>query len=145
MQSWLATRLTRYLMARLRAGDPRPTNRLDAPDVTLTFPGQNSWSGRYRGKAEVGRWRQRMAAAGIQIFADEVVAVGPPWHSRLLIRGHDYLRDASGTTVYDNRYVIWAHLRWGRLKEYEVYEDTHEANRFDTWLTEHRPDLAVAA
>jgi ketosteroid isomerase-like protein len=145
MQSWLATKLTEYLMARLRAGDPRPTNRLDAPDVTLTFPGQNSWSGRFRGKAEVARWRQRLVQAGIQIFPDEVVAVGPPWRTRLLIRGHDYAQDDAGATVYDNRYVIWAHLRWGRLKEYEVYEDTHKANAFDEWLSEHRPGLRMAA
>jgi ketosteroid isomerase-like protein len=145
MQSWVANKLTTYLMARLRAGDPRPTNLLDAPDVTLTFPGQNSWSGQFHGKAEVGRWRQRLVAAGIQIFPDEVVAVGPPWRSRLLIRGHDYALDDTGATVYDNRYVIWAHLRWGRLKDYEVYEDTHRANAFDEWLAEHRPGLQMAA
>ena len=145
MQSWLAMKLTQYLMARLRAGDPRPTNRLDAPDVTLTFPGQNSWSGQFRGKAEVGRWRQRLVAAGIQIFPDEVVAVGPPWHNRLLIRGHDYMLDDTGEKVYENRYVIWARLRWGRLQEYEVYEDTHKANQLDGWLAEHRPELAAAA
>jgi ketosteroid isomerase-like protein len=145
MQSWAATKLTEYLMARLRAGDPGPTNRLDAPDVTLTFPGQNSWSGQFRGKDEVRRWRQRLVAAGIQIFPDEVVAVGPPWHTRLLIRGHDHAFDDSGATVYDNRYVIWARLRWGRLKEYEVYEDTEKANTYDAWLAEHRPEVRMAA
>jgi len=145
MQSWLATKLASYLMARLRAGDPRPTNRLDAPDVTLTFPGQNSWSGEFHGRAEVARWRRRLVDAGIQIYPDEVVAVGPPWRTRLLIRGHDHARDDAGATVYDNRYVIWAHLRWGRLKEYEVYEDTHKANAFDAWLAEHRPGVRVAA
>ena len=44
MQSWLATKLISYLMERLRAGDARLLLWLDAPDVTLTFPGQNSWS-----------------------------------------------------------------------------------------------------
>jgi ketosteroid isomerase-like protein len=145
MQSWLATKLISHLMARLRAGDPRLLLWLDAPGVTLTFPGQSSWSGQYRGKAEVAQWLKRFIAAGIQTFPDEVVATGPPWRTRLCIRAHDYLRDAAGTTVYENRYVIWGRMRWGRLTEYEVYEDTHKANVLDEWLAEHRPELLAAA
>jgi ketosteroid isomerase-like protein len=145
MQSWLATKLISYLMERLRDGDPRLLLRLDAPDVTLTFPGQNSWSGQYRGKAEVARWLQRFIASGIQTFPDEVIATGPPWRTRLCIRAHDYLLDAGGATVYENRYVIWGRMRWGRLMEYEVYEDTHKANVLDEWLAEHRPELLAVA
>jgi ketosteroid isomerase-like protein len=144
MQSWLATKLISYLMKRLRAGDVRLLLWLDAPDVTLTFPGQNSWSGRHKGKEEVARWLQRFIASGIETYADEVIATGPPWHTRLVIRARDYLRDGQGQTVYENRYVIWGRMRWGRLKEYEVYEDTHRANELDGWLAEHRPDLALA-
>jgi ketosteroid isomerase-like protein len=145
MQSWLATKLMAYLMKRLRAGDARLLLWLDAPDVTLTFPGQNSWSGRHEGKEAVARWLGRFIASGIQIFADEVVATGWPWGTRLVIRGRDVLVDADGAVVYENRYVIWGRLRWGRLKEYEVYEDTHAANMFDAWLDEHRPELLAAA
>ena len=76
MQSWVAKRLISYLMARLRAGDVRPTLAFDAPDVELTFPGQSSWSGVFRGKAEVRQWLERFAAVGLQIYADEVVAKG---------------------------------------------------------------------
>jgi hypothetical protein len=42
------------------------------------------------------------------------------------IRGHDQLRSPEGQLVYDNRYVIWASLRWGRMHAYEVYEDTEK-------------------
>ncbi len=144
MQSWLADKLVSYLMSRLRAGDVGPSLRLDAPDVELTFPGQNSWSGVFRGKTEVEKWRRRFAAVGIQIYADEVVAKGWPWSATLCIRGHDFLRGAGGELVYENRYVIWGHMSWGKLKRYEVYEDTHKVNEFDSYLTEHRPELAVA-
>jgi ketosteroid isomerase-like protein len=145
MQSWLATKLISYLMKRLRAGDARLLLMVDAPDVTLTFPGQNSWSGQYRGRAEVARWLQRFIATGIQTFPDEVVAAGPPWRTSLCIRARDYLLDADGATVYENRYVIWGRMRWGRLTDYEVYEDTHKANVLDEWLAEHRPELLAAA
>jgi ketosteroid isomerase-like protein len=144
MQSWLAGKLVSYLMSRLRAGDVRPTLLLDAPDVELTFPGQNSWSGVFRGKADVERWRRRFAALGIQIFPDEVVAKGWPWNTTLCVRGHDYLHGPGGELVYKNRYVIWGQLSWGKLKRYEVYEDTHKANQLDEYLLEHRPELAVA-
>jgi ketosteroid isomerase-like protein len=144
MQSWLAGKFVSYLMSRLRAGDVRPTLLLDAPDVELTFPGQNSWSGVFRGKADVERWRRRFAALGIQIFPDEVVAKGWPWNTTLCVRGHDYLHGPGGELVYENRYVIWGQLSWGKLKRYEVYEDTHKANQLDEYLLEHRPELAVA-
>ena len=145
MQSWLAKKLTSYVMAHTRAGDVGPTLRLDAPDVQLTFPGQNSWSGVHRGKPQVERWLRRLAAVGIQTFPDEVIAKGFPWNTTMCIRGHDYLRGPDGEVIYENRFVIWGHLAWGRLKEYEVYEDTHKANQLDHYLAEHRPELAAAA
>lgn len=144
MQSWLAKKLISFVMGRTRAGDVRPTLFLDAPDVKLTFPGQNSWSGEFRGKDEVARWLRRFAAVGIQIFPDEVVATGMPWRTTVCVRGRDHLNDADGNTVYENRYVIWGRMAWGRLKEYEVYEDTQKADQLDAYLTQHRPELAVA-
>ena len=144
VQSWLAKRLISFLMQRTRAGDVRPTLMFDAPDVTLTFPGQNSWSGEHRGKAEVGRWLRRLAAVGIQTFPDEVIATGFPWRTTVCVRGHDFLRDADGAIVYENRFVIWGRMAWGRLKEYEVYEDTHRANELDTYLEAHQSAPLVA-
>ena len=143
MQSWLATKVISFVMGRTRRGDIRPTLLLDAPDVTLTFPGTSSWSGQFHGKEAVARWLARFAAAGIQIFPDQVVATGPPWRTTVCIRGRDYLRDAGGATVYENRYVIWGRMAWGRLKEYEVYEDTQKASALDEYLARHRPDLAA--
>jgi ketosteroid isomerase-like protein len=144
IQSWLAKKVISFVMARTREGDIRPTLLLDAPDVELTFPGRSSWSGTFRGKAEVARWLQRFAAVGLQIYPDEVVAVGFPWRTTVCVRGHDYLRDASGATVYENRYVIWGRMSWGRLKAYEVYEDTHRADTRDEYLAQNRPELASA-
>jgi ketosteroid isomerase-like protein len=144
MQSWLAKKLITFVMGRTRAGDVRPTLFLDAADVKLTFPGRNSWSGEFRGKDEVARWLRRFAAVGLQIFPDEVVATGMPWRTTVCVRGRDHLNDADGNTVYENRYVIWGRMAWGRLKEYEVYEDTQKADQLDAYLAQHRPELAVA-
>ena len=142
--SWLTKKLITFVMGRTRQGDIRPTLLLDAPDVELTFPGRNSWSGTFRGKDEVARWLRRFAAVGIQIHADEVVATGLPWRTTVCVRGRDYLHDADGNTVYENRYVIWGRMSCGRLKAYEVYEDTHKAEALDEYLAQARPELAVA-
>jgi ketosteroid isomerase-like protein len=144
MQSWLAKKLISYVMGRTRQGDIRPTLLLDAPDVQLTFPGRNSWSGVFRGKPEVERWLRRLAAVGLQTFPDEVVAKGMPWDTTICIRGHDHLDAPDGTRVYENRFVIWGRLSWGRLREYEVYEDTHLPHDLDAYLAEQRPELAAA-
>ncbi|MDQ6834870.1 MAG: nuclear transport factor 2 family protein [Actinomycetota bacterium] len=143
MLSWLARKLITHNMARSRAGDIEPTLRLDAADVTFRFPGENSWGGEYHGKEQVRRWLERFVAAGVQVFPDEVVAVGWPWRSTVCIRGHASVRSPEGETVYENRFVIWAALGWGRVKEYEVYEDTQKAAALDRWLAEHRPELAA--
>jgi ketosteroid isomerase-like protein len=143
--SWLAGKLLRFAMARLSAGDPRIVLMLLADDAELTFPGDSSFSGVFRGKPAVSEWERRFCAIGLQIVADEVVAVGPPWKTTVCARGHDWLRDASGATVYENRYVIWGHLRWGRLHRYEVYEDTAKPVGLDRWLADNRPELAGLA
>lgn len=144
MLSWLAKRLISHNMARARAGDIEPTLRMDAAEVSFRFPGENSWAGEFRGRAQVRQWLQRFAAVGLQIFADEVAVTGWPWRSTVCIRGTDHLNDQSGEIVYENRYVIWGHLRWGKLTDYEVYEDTEKSRALDDWLAEHRPETIPA-
>ena len=134
MQSWLAGIVLGYAMRRIRAGDPRPTLLLDAPEVTLTFPGDSSWAGVYRGKPAVERWLRRFVAAGLQIYPEEVILKGFPWKQTICVRGHIHLDESGEGRVYANRYVIWGHIAWGKLREYEVYEDTEETRRLDEYL-----------
>jgi ketosteroid isomerase-like protein len=134
MLSWIVTKLVSRMMAGLRRGDYSLVLRLDADDVRLRFPGDSSWGGEFRGKAEHEQWLRRFVAAGLQIFPDQVVAKGLPWKLTLCVRGHIYLRDPEGATVYENRYVIWGLIRWGKLKEYEVFEDTEKTEGLDQYL-----------
>jgi ketosteroid isomerase-like protein len=134
MRSWLAKKILSRNMARLRAGDYRPTLRLDAKDIRFRFPGRSSWATELQGKDELERWLQRFVSVGIQIFPDEVVAKGPPWNMTICVRGTDHLKAPMGETVYENRYVIWGRMAWGLLKEYEVYEDTQKTEAFDEYL-----------
>jgi ketosteroid isomerase-like protein len=137
MRNWLAMRLVSRNMAALRNGDFGPTLRMDADEVWLHFPGQNSWAGDIRGKKAHGTWLARFAKVGLQIYPDEVMVTGWPWRMTISVRGHVHLHDPHGALVYDNRYVLWGTLRWGRLAQYEVYEDTQKSAALDEYLAEH--------
>lgn len=134
MLSWLAKKMIARNMARISAGDIEPTLKMDADDVRFRFPGDSSWATELRGKGELEPWLRRFAEAGIQISPDEVVLKGFPWRQTICIRGTDFLDTPQGERVYENRYVIWGHLRWGLLRDYEVYEDTQKAKRLDEYL-----------
>ena len=134
MRSWLAKKILSRNMARLRAGDYRPSLRLDARDIRFRFPGDSSWATELQGKEELERWLQRFVGVGLQIFPDEVVVKGPPWNMTLCVRGTDFLKTPAGETVYENRYVIWGRMAWGLLREYEVYEDTQKTAALDDYL-----------
>lgn len=143
MLSWLARQVITRVMAQTRRGNIRPTLMLDAPDMSFTFPGDNSWSGTFNGRESHRRWLERLVSVGIQTDPDEVVAAGPPWNTTVCIRGRSYLDSPEGERVYENRFVIWGKLVWGRLKTYEVYEDTQKAKALDAWLEQHEPALAA--
>lgn len=136
MQSWLGRKLVNHQLEALRGGDPKPSLRLDARKIEMLFPGDSSWGGLVRGKKAHKAWLERLCATGLQLFADEVIVKGLPWNTTICIRGTDHLDDDSGNRVYDNRYVIWGKLRWGKLRKYEVYEDTVKTLALDRWMDE---------
>ncbi len=142
--SWLAKQLIAYNMRRLSAGDPEPALRLDAEDVRFRFPGENSWAGELQGKSQLRPWLERFTRVGLQIWPDEVILKGFPWRQTVCVRGRDILRAPTGELVYENRYVIWGHLRWFKLKRYEVYEDTHKPLELDAWLEGNEQRLRAA-
>ncbi len=145
MLSWLTKQLMKLVMARTRSGDIRLTLMLDHEDVHFVFPGDNSWSGDYHGKAQHQAWLERLVRVGIQTAPDEVAVSGFPWNTTVCIRGRSYLDSPQGERVYDNRFVIWGKLRWGKLYDYEVYEDTQKAKALDGYLAVHEQELASAA
>jgi ketosteroid isomerase-like protein len=134
MVSWLAKAILTRDMARLREGDYRPTLRMDAKDIRFRFPGDSSWATHIDNRDDLERWLQRFVDTGLKIYPDEVVVQGPPWNMTLCVRGTDHL-DTEDGRVYENRYVIWGRMAWGRLREYEVYEDTQATKGLDEYLS----------
>jgi ketosteroid isomerase-like protein len=134
MFSWLAEKLIAHNMKAIRAGDIKPTTVLYADDVRFSFPGESSFAPGASNKADLERWLERFVDIGLQIYPDQVVLKGFPWRQTICVRGHIHLDDSKDGRVYDNRYVIWGRMAWGKMREYEVYEDTEETRRLDQWL-----------
>ncbi len=134
MLSWLAGKLIAHNMRKLNEGDPAPTVRMYAEDVRFTFPGDNSWAGEIEGKEGLERWLRRFAEVGVQIRSDEVVLQGWPWRQTVCVRGITTFDTPEGERVYENRYVIWGHMAWGKMRAYEVYEDSEKAKMLDRYL-----------
>lgn len=134
MLSWLAKQMIARNMKSIRAGDVGPTLALDAEDIRFAFPGDSSFAPGADNKRELERWLERFVSLGLQIYPDEVVLKGFPWRQTICVRGHIHLDDPQEGRVYDNRYVIWGRIAWGKLREYEVYEDTEETKKLDEYL-----------
>jgi ketosteroid isomerase-like protein len=134
MLSWLAGRMIARNMRLVREGDPGPTLAMDADDIKFTFPGESSFAPGATNKQELKQWLDRFVSLGLQIFPDEVVMKGFPWRQTICVRGHIHLDDPQDGRVYDNRYVLWGRIAWGKLREYEVYEDTEKSRKLDEYL-----------
>ncbi len=134
MLSWLGKKMIARNMAEASAGNIEPTLKMDASDVRFRFPGDSSWATELQGKERLREWLQRFADVGLQISPDEVVLKGFPWKQTICVRGTDHLDTPDGERVYENRYVIWGHISWGLLRDYEVYEDTQKSKALDTYL-----------
>jgi hypothetical protein len=134
MLSWLAEKMIARNMRSMRAGDPGPTLAMDADEVKFSFPGDSSFAPGAGNKRELEQWLNRFVSLGLQIYPEQVILKGFPWRQTICVRGHIHLDDPEEGRVYDNRYVIWGRIAWGKLREYEVYEDTEETRRLDEYL-----------
>ena len=142
MFSWLAKAMLKRNMARLREGEYQSVLKLDAKDIRFRFPGDSSWATEIDSRDDHGRWLQRFVDTGLKLDADEIIAQGPPWNMTLCVRGTSHL-DTEDGRVYENRYVMWGHVVWGLLRDYEVYEDTQATKALDEYLSQ-RESISVA-
>lgn len=124
----------RWNFGRVRRGDTRLLFATYADDVHFRFPGTSSWAADIHGKDELQRWVRRFVDTGLQLYPDRIVVDGPPWRTRICIVCHDDYTTPAGERVYENRAVIAGTIAWGKLIDYEVFEDTHKVEAFDAYL-----------
>jgi ketosteroid isomerase-like protein len=134
MYRWLVRRQVRRVLARSRAGDMGPSLAMWAEDGHFRFPGESSWSADYHSKADIGRWYERFARAGLQLEPHEILVQGPPWRTTVCVHFTDHALDRDGAVVYENHGVLLVRMAWGKVRFGTVYEDTQKVARFDDYL-----------
>jgi ketosteroid isomerase-like protein len=118
----------------LRRGDPGPLLATYADDAVLVFPGNSSWSGEHRGKEAIADFLHRFVGDGLVGEAHEILVNGPPWRTTICVLFTVHASDEAGSIVYDNRAVLFARARWGKIVYQEDFEDTHKIEAFDRYL-----------
>ena len=127
--------MIRRNIAALSTGDPRPLLAGYADDAVLVFPGQSSWSGEHKGKAAIEDFMRRFLDNRLVGEAHDIVVNGPPWRTTVCVLFTVRATDGGGTIVYDNRAVLFARVRWGKIFYHEDFEDTHKIEAFDTYIS----------
>ncbi|MDH4147949.1 MAG: hypothetical protein OEY23_22560 [Acidimicrobiia bacterium] len=151
--------MIRRNIRKLSGGDTRPLLATIAPDATLTFPGDNSWSGQFRhpvadrephpthiGRSEIERFLDRVVEHGVQMEVEDILVNGPPWNTRVAAIVHDWV-PGDGGDRYANRAVLTARAVWGRIHAMEDFEDTERVAAYDRLIGLEpvpRPDAARA-
>jgi ketosteroid isomerase-like protein len=135
MLSWLAGLLLRWVYGQVNAGNVEAVVKLLHDDVEFVFPGNNRWSGTYRGKADMRAFAQGLVDLGLQFRVHDVVAKGWPWNMTVMVVISDQATDTDGTVAYSNRAVeVWK-ARWGKIVSGELFEDTEKATAWDKRLS----------
>jgi ketosteroid isomerase-like protein len=97
------------------------------PKSRFWFAGDHALSGERRGREEVRAWFEETWARfpGLQIEARDVLVNGWPWDTRIAshLRIHAVLQDGR---PYENAGMQYVHLRWGKIVEDLIYEDTQK-------------------
>lgn len=112
------------------AGGYRQAVALAAPDVHFRFVGDTAMGADLRGREAFADWFERFERTfpGLRLTLQDVVVQGPPWNTSvvtwLTVRGT--LADGS---AYENEAMQWVRLRWGRMVEDTVLEDTLRLDR----------------
>jgi ketosteroid isomerase-like protein len=137
MLSWLGGMVLRRAIRRINEGDIGPMLSSYADDAVLVFPGESSWGGEHRGRDAIEAFLRRFARVRLQFEAHEIVVSGWPWSATLWVRFSDHAKAPDGTAVYENRGVIYAKTRWGKIGLQEDVEDTPNVAAFDESLAAH--------
>ncbi len=136
----------RTAIRRLNNGDAGLLLAMAADDIQFAFPGHNSWATMFRtqqkgrhfhpthlGKHEAAAFAQRFVDAGLHVDIEDILVNGPPWKTRVAIRARDHNAPSQPgqAGAYNNRFIDYLDIRWGRIHRFEVYEDTERTAEWD--------------
>ena len=127
-------------------GNYQATLALFAEDVYFSFSGEHAMGGECRSRAQVTQWFERLYRIfpGVQFEVRSVAVSGWPWNTtattQFTVRAT--LRDGQR---YENQAMQFVRLRWGKIVEDVIFEDTHKLVLTLNRIAEQGNREAVAA
>ncbi len=127
MYKAIVRRIVRTGFRALSAGDYEQLLRQFHPQVIFSFAGPAPLGGERRGVEPVREWFQRMFSyfPGIRFTVQHVIVQGWPWNTLVATRLSVAAPRADGS-MYRNEAIQFLHLRWGKVVEDHLYEDTYK-------------------
>jgi ketosteroid isomerase-like protein len=122
---FIVKRIVRRMFARLSEGDYEPIVKQFRPQSRFMFAGDHALGGERRGQQQVRQWFQEALRRfpGLQIVPQDVVVNGWPWNT--VIATHLAISaPRQDGREYRNEGMQLLRLRWGRVVEDLVFEDT---------------------
>ncbi|WP_051773276.1 nuclear transport factor 2 family protein [Saccharothrix sp. NRRL B-16314] len=115
----------RSLWTRISDGDYRAAVSLATPDVHFRFVGDAPPAAEFTGREAFDQWFRDLLdlLPGIRLTPEDIVVRGWPWDTTVVTRFRVEAELADGSP-YRNEGVQWVRLRWGRMVDDYVLEDT---------------------
>jgi ketosteroid isomerase-like protein len=122
---FIVKRIVRRMFAGLSAGNYEPIVKQFGPRSRFYFAGDHALGGERHGPQEVREWFQLVLRLfpGLRIEPRDVVVNGWPWNTVIATR-LDISSTRPGGREYRNEGMQLLRLRWGRIAEDLIYEDT---------------------
>lgn len=110
---------------KLSAGDPNEILSKFAPNAQFRFVGDHAMGANLNTSAAIRQWFERTLRLfpGIQIMPSRVQVSGMPWNTLVMVQLAIDVPMPDGT-AYQNTGLQMLRLRWGRVVEDFVCEDT---------------------
>jgi ketosteroid isomerase-like protein len=127
MYRFIVKRLVHRTFKRLSGGDCEAVVRQFDPAGIFVFSGSHVLGSERRGPDEVRRWFEQAFGLfpGLQLEPQAVLVNGWPWNTVVATRLAIRATLADGRP-YRNEGMQFLRLRWGRIVEDRIYEDTQK-------------------
>ncbi len=127
MYHFIVKRTIRRSFRNLSHGDYETVLKLFSPSVRFAFAGEHALGGEQQGVEAVRLWFQRLyrLLPGLRFEVQNVLVNGWPWNT--VAATHFIVRTVfDDGRSYTNAGVQIIRLRWGRIVEDYLYEDTQK-------------------
>jgi ketosteroid isomerase-like protein len=115
-----------------------------APKVVFSFMGDHPLGGERHGQEETRAWFQKLHGFFPNLILNplEIVVVGLPWNTMVRVR-FTVKATVPGGMLYTNEGVQVLRLRWGKITEDRIYEDTAKLVKALEHIARHGKDEAM--